>query len=108
MKDILDTNYLVINGWMKTRLGLKGTELIVFAIIYGFTQDGTTEYCGGLSYLMEWTDASKPTIINALKILCEKKYIERIDNFINGVNHVKYKISEKLNYALVFKDWSYL
>lgn len=108
MKEILDTNYLVINGWMKTRLGLKGTELLVFSIIYGFTQDGTTEYCGGLSYLMEWTDASKPTIINALKLLCEKKYIERIDNFINGVNHVKYKISEKLTYALVFKDWSYL
>lgn len=100
MKNICELNFIVIHGWMKSLLKLKGTELMVFAIIFGFTQDGTTEFCGGLKYLMEWTDASKPTIINTLKSLVDKKYLIRIDNVINNVNHVKYKVPTGLLLAL--------
>ncbi len=32
-------NYIAIQGWMVTELGLKNTELIVYALIYGFSQD---------------------------------------------------------------------
>ena len=31
-------NYINIQGWMRTDLDLKGNELLVYAIIYGFSQ----------------------------------------------------------------------
>ena len=37
-------NYIVVFGWMCNELGLSGTELLVFALIYGFTQDGETGF----------------------------------------------------------------
>lgn len=43
---IRDSNYVVIQGWMLTRLGLKGNELMIYAVIYGFTQNGETEFIG--------------------------------------------------------------
>lgn len=30
-------NYITIQGWMRTELDLKGNELNLYAIIYGFT-----------------------------------------------------------------------
>ena len=35
-------NYIVIQGWMVNELNLKGNDLLVFALIYGFTRDGRT------------------------------------------------------------------
>ena len=33
-------NYILITGWMVNELKLKGSELFVYALIYGFSQDG--------------------------------------------------------------------
>ena len=67
---IKDENYYQIQGWMINRLGLKGVSLSVYAIIYGFSQDGENEYTGSLQYLCDFCGGvSKPTIINALKSL---------------------------------------
>lgn len=35
---IKDENHIVIEGWMVTKLKLVGNELIIFALIYGFSQ----------------------------------------------------------------------
>ena len=73
---IKDENYYVIQGFMINLLGLKGVALSVYAIIYGFTQDGESEFTGSLQYLCDFTGGtSKPTIIKALKELVEKQYI---------------------------------
>lgn len=100
---IKDENYYQINGWMINRLGLKGTSLAVYAIVYGFTQDGENEYTGSLQYLCEFLGGvSKPTVINALKDLVEKGYIIRREETINKVLFVRYKV----NLSLVKKfDW---
>ena len=50
---IKDENYYVIQGFMINLLGLKGVALNVYAIIYGFTQDGESEFTGSLQYLCE-------------------------------------------------------
>lgn len=47
-------NYILVYGWMVTELGLKGNELFLYAIIYGFSQDGETEFSGSLRYMQEW------------------------------------------------------
>ena len=46
-------NYCTIQGWLINVLGLKGNELILFAIIYGFSQDGKSKYYGSLSYIQK-------------------------------------------------------
>ena len=47
-------NYITIQGWMVTELGLSGSELIVYALIYGFSQDGESGFLGSQSYLGDW------------------------------------------------------
>lgn len=68
-------NFVYIGAWMITELHLKSTELLVFAVIHSFSQDGRSVYNGGLGYLMEWTGATKQSVITALKSLIEKKLI---------------------------------
>lgn len=70
-------SYLTIQTWMVTKLGLKGDELLIFAIIYGFSQDGISTYKGTTRYLTFWTGKSKETVIKNLKSLRNKKMIER-------------------------------
>ena len=36
MNSVRDENHIVIQGFMINELNLKGTELLVYAIIYGF------------------------------------------------------------------------
>lgn len=89
---IKDENFYQIQGWMINQLGLKGVALSVYAIIYGFTQDGETEYTGSVQYLCDFCGGvSRPTIIKALRDLTEKGYLHRREEFNNGVQFNRYK-----------------
>lgn len=88
---VRDENYFTVSGWMLNRLELKGVALHVFSIIYGFSQDGESCFTGSLQYLMDFTNASKPTIIKALKELVERKFVVKIENEMNGVKFNKYR-----------------
>ena len=91
---IKDENYYQIQGFMINRLGLKGISLSVYAIIYGFTQDGETEFKGSLQYLCDFCGGvSKPTIIKALKELVENGYLLRREEIINGVQFNRYRVN---------------
>ena len=96
MSRIKDENYYQISGWMLNCLGLKGTELQVFAIIFGFSQDGESMFGGSLTYLCDWVGASKPTIIKALKDLVNKEYIIKDTLEINNVTFNRYKANMEL------------
>lgn len=91
MSKVKDENYYQISGWMVNRLGLKGAELQIFAIIYGFSQDGESWFNGSLSYLEEWLGVSKPTVIKALKELVNKEYIIKDTADVNSVTFNRYK-----------------
>lgn len=84
-------NYIVIQGFMITELNLKGVELILYALIYGFTQDGESEFSGSLSYMCEWANCSKPTVTAALTSLLDKGYITKRQEVISGVKFNRYK-----------------
>lgn len=88
---IKDENYYQITGFMLNRLKLKGIMLEVFAIIYGFSQDGETEFTGSLQYLCDFTGTSRPTVIKALKDLVKMGYLIKTENEINGVKFNRYK-----------------
>lgn len=68
MSQISDNNYYVISGWMINKLELSNTELMVFAIIYGFCQHDEVEgnYHGSLQDLADFTGTTKQTIIKVL------------------------------------------
>ena len=78
-------NYIVIQGWMCNELELSGNELLVFALIYGFSQDGVSKFHGTRKYIAETFNISRPTVDKALQKLLEKQYIckEGFDDFVN-------------------------
>lgn len=87
----MDTlNYITIQGWMRTELNLKGNELLVYAIIYGFSQTPNQKFTGNLQYLADWCGATKQGISNNLKNLIEKQLIVKEEQYINGVKFVAY------------------
>ena len=95
MSQISDDNYYVVSGWMINKLNLGNTELMVFAIIYGFCQhdEFSGSYHGSLQYLADFTGTTKQTIIKVLKSLTEKGYIEKSENYQNNVKFCTYKIN---------------
>lgn len=97
-------NYIVLQGWMLTELELKGNELIVYACIYGFSQSEQQAFSGSLQYLADWTNSTKQSVINCLKSLVEKGYIDKTDKYINGVKFCEYRTT-KLNGVLNKVEW---
>lgn len=91
MSKVKDENFISISGWMVTRLGLKGNELLVYAIIYGFSQDDETRFTGSLQYLADWTNSTKQSCIKCLKSLAEKGYITKYEKIVNGVKFCEYQ-----------------
>ena len=90
MGKIKDTQFIVVQGWMVNDLQLKGNELLVFAVIHGFSQDGENRFTGSLQYLADWTSATKQGIMKNLKSLLDKGYIAKEEKFVNGVKFCEY------------------
>lgn len=84
-------SFIHISAFMINELELKGNELLAYAIIYGFSQDGESEFTGGNSYLCEWLGTSKQTVINVLKSLMTKGYIRKIEKTVNHVRFNSYQ-----------------
>ena len=93
MSEIKDGNFISIQGWMVNRLNLKGNELLVYAIIYGFSQDGESRYTGSRRYLADWCGCSVKTVGNALASLVAKGLISKHDKTVNGVHLCDYSIT---------------
>ena len=87
---IKNENFIVIQGFMINELDLKGNELIIYAIIYGFSQDGENKYTGSLNYLANWTNSTKQGVLKSLKSLVDKGYIFKEEKYINGVKFCEY------------------
>lgn len=75
--DIKDTNFVTIQGWMRTKLNLKGNELLAYAVIYGFSQTDGAKFTGSRKYLAEWCGCSLATIDRTLNSLVDKGLISR-------------------------------
>ena len=88
---VKDENYIHIPGWAVTRLGLKGNELLVYSIIYGFSQDGETRFTGSLQYLADWTNSTKQGCIKCLKELVKNGHIKKYEKIVNGVKFCEYQ-----------------
>ena len=99
---IQNDNFYTVIYWMISELGLKGAELPVFAIIYGFSQDGVNKFTGSLDYLSRFANVSRQTVIAVLKRLIDADYIIKEQKIIDKVKHNAYWV----NLEVVKKfDW---
>ena len=92
-------NYVVIQGWMCNELQLKGNELLIFALIHGFSQDNISKFRGGRKYIADTFNISLPTVDKALQGLVNKNYLckEGLDDFVNpNIYWVNFEVVKKL------------
>ena len=80
MSVVKDENHFIVKGFMINTLNLKGIELMVYAIIYGFSQDGNSKFTGSRQYLADFTGSSKSTIDRVLKELTDKEFVIKNEN----------------------------
>lgn len=90
-----DENYIVIHGWMLNQLNLSGTQLMLYAIIHGFSQDGHSFFTGSLKYLQVATRKSRSTVIDNLMRLEEKGLVLKFQEIVNKVTYNKYRVVRK-------------
>lgn len=76
---VKNENYYTIFGWMLNELKLSGIDLIVYAIIYSFSQDGESEFKGSVAYISDFTGGSAKTIRRSLIRLEEMGYIAKCE-----------------------------
>ena len=88
---IKDANYITIQGWMKNKLYLNGNELLTFAIVYGFIQDGKN-FTGSRQYIADWIGISVRWVQTILNGLVLKKILKK-----ETINHTytTYMMGEK-------------
>lgn len=88
---ISDGTYITIQGWMRTDLKLSGNELIVYAIIYGFSQNKQGEFTGSVQYLADWVGCTKRTVTTILRKFVDEelvtKTVTQLDNNSKKVSY---------------------
>ena len=88
---VKENSYINIQAFMVNDLHLKGIELIVYAVIFGFSQDGESEFTGSLQYLADWTCSTKQGVLKALQSLVEKQLILKNIEYKNNIRFCTYK-----------------
>lgn len=97
--------YITIQQGMRDDLGLKGNELIVYAFINGYSQEGQGCYYGSLANLQRVCGiASRQTAIDVLKSLIAKGLIAKAESHHNGVKYVSYSICPKIGQGVQKMD----
>ena len=87
--------YIVIQDWMISDLQLKGNELLTYSLIYGFSQDGESEFKGSLKYISEFLGVSKRTAQRSIENLVDRGIVEKRVEEISGVKFNRYMAHEK-------------
>lgn len=97
--------YITIQQEMRDDLGLKGNELIVFAFINGYSQEGQGCYYGSLANLQRVCGiASRQTAIDVLKSLVARGYIIKSEQILNGAKMVSYSVCPKIGQGVQKMD----
>ena len=68
--------YLIIPEWMLD-LGLNASELHAYALIWGFSQDGESDFHGAASYVARWCGVTERQVHTILKNLTSRGLIKK-------------------------------
>ncbi|MGF6990394.1 DNA-binding PadR family transcriptional regulator [Lachnospiraceae bacterium PM6-15] len=94
VQGIKDENFIVLQGFMVNKLQLKGNELFLYALIYGFSQSEDNKFTGSINYMCKWISASRPTVINTLKSLEEKGLIVKQKRDVQNLTLNEYFVNK--------------
>lgn len=89
-------DYITIQAYMVTELGLSGNNLIVYALIHGFCKDGIHEFKGSINYICEWTNLTRNTVITILKQLVESELLVKRTYKENNVTFCAYSLGSAI------------
>lgn len=92
--ELKEGNYITIQSFMSKELELKGNELLIYAIIYGFSQTENQYYTGSRQYLATWCNITKKSVDIALKKLLDKGLIEKEEEYKNNIKYCRYKVCD--------------
>jgi len=95
MASFKEDNYIIVPGFAIVKLGLSGNELLCYSLIYGFSQDGETEFKGSLSYLSSALNVTKANAKAILDRLIGKGLIIKREEVVNGVKFCRYSCNNK-------------
>jgi hypothetical protein len=87
---VKNENYINIQGWMVNQLGLKGNKLTLYALIYGFSQDGENEYKASFKYIGKALGVTDRQAVNIINWLVDNNYIIKTQGGGEDNNSYKY------------------
>jgi len=73
------SDYILITRDMLA-LGLRGSKLLVYALIHGFSKDGESDFHGSSTYVADWCGISKPQALEILKQMTAEGLLTRDDS----------------------------
>ena len=80
-----ENNFILIPAFMRTKLNLKGSELIIASLIYGFSQDNETWFSGSTKYIADWAGIAEKNVLRNLKELVERGILIKKDVAVNNL-----------------------
>lgn len=90
--------YINVLGWMINEMRLSWNRLLLYAIIYWYSQDWENTYRWSLTYIQKALWLSKPTVVSLLKSLTDEWFIEKIEGSKKTLPS-EYKVVKKFNYT---------
>ena len=104
-KEWAPKGYFTVMDFMTVGLGLKGADLLTFALIYSFCNVGL-EFTGSRAYVAAMTGLSIRSVERSLATLCEKGYIKCVGRVKSTSANAKYCIdNDKLVLDLYKVGW---
>ena len=85
--------YLVITQDMVEGLGLRGSELLVYALVNGYSQGGRGMFTGSLEHVAAVCGISRRTAARVLASLVDTGRLEKVQYEVNGVRYTSYKVA---------------
>lgn len=89
-------NFIIICGFMRQSFKLKGFELFIYAVIFGYYKNYCSLFTGSRKYLAEWTGASRATVENALASLEKKKLIIKEYVMYDNIKKAVYSVNTEV------------
>lgn len=86
--------YTVIQDWMYD-LGLRLSETVCLAVIFGFSQDENSAFCGSRQYMAAKMCAKDvKTVDSAIRSLISRGYVTRREVVRNNMKFPEYRVTD--------------
>jgi len=91
-QEISDHHFLIEFYWM-TKLGLKGNELRMYALIYSYSQDNQGTLFASIDYIKRRLSLkSRTSVFDIINKLIEMNLVKKIERYEGNIRLVEYEI----------------